>query len=229
MITLLKWLMVVFAVMFVFHLSTRRFLNPYKLTMIFGKKGCGKSTTLQKLGRKYQKAGWRVFCTDKSFEDFIYFPAEWVGIYKIPGDSVLLVDEVGMIWDNRNFKNFSNSVRDWFKLQRHEKCRVYMFSQTFDIDKKLRDLTDEMFLLENRFRIFSYGKRITKHSVLTVAESDRPSTIAENLSFVPFLCPGSRMLTFIPRYAKRFDSYSELALPPIPDRYPDGSSTPSVE
>lgn len=226
MITLLKIFLLIFLFMFLWHFATRRFLNPYKLTMIFGKKGCGKSTTLQKLGHKYQKAGWKVFCTDRTFTDFVYFPAEWVGVYKIPGDSVLLVDEVGMIWDNRNYKNFPPPVRDWFKLQRHEKCRVFMFSQTFDVDKKLRDLTDEMYLLENIFRVFSYGKRITKHTVLTIAESDRPSTIAENLAFVPFFFPGSRLLTFIPRYAKKFDSYVELALPPIPDKYPDGTPTP---
>ena len=58
-----------------------------------------------------------------------------------------------MIWDNRHFKDFKPEVRDWFKLQRHYRVKVYLFSQTFDIDKKLRDLTDDMFLIEKKFRI----------------------------------------------------------------------------
>ena len=51
--------------------------------------------------------------------------------------SVIFIDEVGMIWDNRDFASFAHCVRDWFKLQRHYKCKVYLFSQSFDIDKKL--------------------------------------------------------------------------------------------
>ena len=33
---------------FVFHFFTRKYLNPYKLIFIFGKKGSGKSTLLAK-------------------------------------------------------------------------------------------------------------------------------------------------------------------------------------
>ena len=90
-----------------------------------------------------------------------------------------------------------------------------MFSQTFDIDKKLRELTDQMYYLENKFRIFSWAKKIDKHTVLTQAEADKPSSIAENLQFEPFLfwIFGSRIFTFIPRYVKYFDSFSVPDLP----------------
>ena len=49
-----------------------------------------------------------------------------IGFKQIPPNSVLLVDEVGMIWDNRQFKNFKPEVRDWFKLQRHYRVKVYL-------------------------------------------------------------------------------------------------------
>ncbi len=223
---LFKFFLFLFMVVLIWHFTTRKFLNPYRLVMMFGKKGCGKSTTLQKLGNQYLKQGYTVYSTDPNFSEFRYFPSEWVGIYNIPKDSVLLIDEVGMLWDNRQFKSFPTHVRNWFKFQRHEGVIVFMFSQSFDVDKKLRDLTDEMYLLENVFRVFSYGKRISKKWVLTLAEADKPSTIAENLTFESLFAPNSRMLTFIPKYAKKFDSHYRLGLPDVPEVYPDGSSVP---
>ena len=133
-----------------------------------------------------------------------------------------------MIWDNRQFKNFKPEVRDWFKLQRHYRVKVYLFSQTFDIDKKLRDLTDDMFLIEKKFRIFAYGKRIIKKCVLTEASADQPSRIDENLTFDSFLFfwAGSRTLTLIPRWAASFDSFAAPALPDRPYRKDDRSFEP---
>lgn len=213
-ITFLQIMACVLGFMIVFHFLTRKYLNPYKLTMIFGKKGCGKTTYLTKIALQHIKKGWSVYSTEPIPGTYAVDPS-MIGKYLIPPKSVLLIDEVGMVWDNRDFKNFKNSVRDWFKLQRHYKVKVYLFSQTFDIDKKLRDLTDEMYYLENKWRIFSWAKRINKHCVLTQAESDRPSTISENLQFDPFLFwpLGSRILTYIPKYSKYFNSYCTPFLP----------------
>lgn len=199
-----------------FHLSTKKYLNPYKLIMIFGKKGSGKTTLLTKLSLRYKDRGWTVFCTD-------HIPGSYkidyddIGKVWFPEHSVLLVDEVGMIWDNRNFKNFKTEVRDWFKFQRHNKVRVYLFSQSFDIDKKLRDLTDEMYLVTNKLRVFSYGRKIDKIITIRNGTAEAPSTLAEDYQFESFLFfPfGSRMLTFIPKYAKYFDSHTRLDIPDL--------------
>lgn len=39
-----------------------KYRNPYKLYMVFGKKGSGKTTLMTKLALQYQKKGWRVYC-----------------------------------------------------------------------------------------------------------------------------------------------------------------------
>ena len=203
--------------------------------MIFGKKGCGKTTTLTKLALKYRKEGREVYCTEKLAVDGVHLiNPSIIGYVCFPEESVILIDEVGMVWDNRNFKAFKTEVRDYFKLQRHYRNTVYMFSQTFDIDKKLRDLTDEMWLLVNMFRVFSYGKKISKKIVLNASTADAPSSIAENLEFDPllFFALGSRMFTFIPKYVNKYDSYSlfndlpsfqptftYIASPPRPKHY----------
>ena len=192
----------------IYHFLTRKYLNPHKLIMIFGKKGSGKSTLLTKLALQYQKNNIPVYSTEKIPGCYLIKP-EQIGYVELQENSVLLVDEVGMIWDNRNFKNFKPEVRDWFKLQRHRKVTVYLFSQTFDVDKKIRDLTDEMYLVEKRFRVFSYAKRILKRTVLNKSTAESPSKLDEDLVFdsvLLFWC-GSRRLTFIPKYTKYFDSF----------------------
>lgn len=192
---------------------TRRFRNPWKLYMIFGKKGSGKSTFLVKTALKYMEKGYIVYTnmSDLMISGVRLINIEDLGDFVPVSDSLLLVDEVGMIWDNRNFKSFKPSVRDFFKLQRHYKVLVYLASQTFDIDKKLRDLTDAMFLHVNLFGVLSIGKRIFKSITLTESTSEAESRIAENLKFAPIW---NWSFTWIPKYKKYFESF---ALPDVPE------------
>lgn len=123
--------------------------------MVFGKKGSGKSTLMVRLAYKYLAAGWDVYCTER-LDGCYFIDYKDVGFKNIPPHSVLLVDEVGMVWDCRNHKNFPPEVRDWFKLQRHYKVKVYLFSQTFDVDKKIRDLVDDNHITGQPYSLFFF-------------------------------------------------------------------------
>lgn len=208
----------VFGFLLGFHFLTRKYLNPYKLIFIFAKKGQGKSTLLTKMALNHLKHGWTVFSTDPIPGCYLIRPEE-IGYYELPWHSLLIIDEIGMIWDNRDFKNFSNAVRDWFKLQRHRGVKVICASQSFDVDKKIRDLADDMFLLQKKFRVFSYGKRILKILDIVEANGDHnsESRIVDQLKFdsILFFWAGSRTLTFIPHWAKYFDSF---AAPPLKEK-----------
>lgn len=212
----------------VFHLLTKKYLNPYRLTMVFGKKGSGKSTLMVRLAYTYLRKGWTVFCTEK-LDGCYFIDYNDIGFKMIPPNSVLLVDEVGMIWDNRNFKNFKTEVRDWFKLQRHYRVKVFLFSQTFDIDKKLRDLTDDMYLCTNLLRVFSWAKRINRKTVLTKPLGDSPARIDEELAFdsLLFWPFGSRICTFIPLWAPFFQSHGAPVLPEKEFEYNPPLNVPS--
>lgn len=209
MLFLIKIFSVLLVVCLIYDSLTRKFLNPFKLTMVFGKKGSGKSTLMVRLAYKYLGLGWNVFCTER-LDGCIYIDYRDIGYKNIPPYSILLVDEVGMIWDNRNYKDFKPEVRDWFKLQRHYKVKVVLFSQTFDIDKKLRDLTDDMYLCTNVLRVFTWAKRITRRVVLVKPGPDTPARIDEELAYDGLLwwMFGSRILTFIPKWAPFFDSHN---------------------
>lgn len=190
-----------------------KYRNPYKLIMVFGKKGAGKTTYMCKLVQMYIKKGRPCYC-DVDIPGAFRIQAEDVGLVQFPEDSVILLDEVGMIYDNRDFKNFKKTTRDYFKLQRHYKHTVYLFSQTFDIDIKLRTLTDKMYLLVNYFGFLTIGKEIRRKIVVVKPSENAESRIADELVISPLLLTpfGARIFCWIPKYSKLFDSHEAPAL-----------------
>lgn len=203
-----------FVFIFIFKKS-RQFHNPFKLIMIIGKKGAGKSTSICALSNKYINKGWTVYSTEDTPGTFKVRP-EQIGYTEFEPYSVLFIDEIGLIWHSREFKSFAKEVREWFKLQRHRKLIVYCFSQAFDIDKGLRDLCDEIWLIKCYFNIFSVRKKIIKN--LDVAKPKDQSSDAANggfideLKIVPWIVPGARRFVYIPKYEGYFDSYDARKL-----------------
>lgn len=203
------WIFVIFTV---FDFLTKDYVNSYKLIMVFGKKGAGKTTFLTKTAIKSLQKGHTVYST-------VYIPgtilidAHEFGIYKFNPGSIVLIDEVSLIWSNRDFKTFSRSVESAFRLQRHDQITVYLFSQSFDIDKKIRDLTDSMYLLSNKFRVFSLARKIEKFTDINNQRSDGMSKIDESFEFASILAPGSMIWTFIPRWKEFFDSFEPADRP----------------
>lgn len=195
-----------------------KFRNPYKLTMVFGKKGSGKTTFLVKQAVMHMRRGQTVYST-------VYIPGahlfdvQLIGNYTFPPESVVFIDEVGMIWDNRNFKAFRPEVRDWFKLQRHYHVKVYLFSQTFDIDIKLRNLTDEMYLCQCHMGFLSIARKIKRSIILVQPSGESESRIADSLEFVPLWLSlfgaKSAVFTYIPNWVGLFNSFETPDLPVV--------------
>ena len=57
-----------------------KYRNPYKLIMVFGKKGSGKSTLQAKLSLQYNRKGWKVFCSTPGIPGTYYFDTSQVVI-----------------------------------------------------------------------------------------------------------------------------------------------------
>lgn len=214
---MVKWLFVAFVGFFMFFITYHilKYSNPYKLYMYFGKKGSGKSTTITKLALKYKKKGWNVYTTIPVPGCYGFDPQE-IGQLMFPRNSAIFIDEVGMIFDNRNFKSFRNDTRDWFKLQRHYGCCVHMFSQSYDVDKKLRDLCDFAYLVTNWFNCLTVCRKISRRIAIVHADSGTgESHLADDMDFTPwFTIPfGGAMFTWIPKYTKYFNSFDAPELP----------------
>lgn len=224
------WLVIVIGICIIpVIFYTRKFVNPYKLIMVFGKKGSGKTTLIVKLAQQSLRKHKIVYSTI-DIPGCRTFDVQLIGKYNFPENSVVFIDEVGMIWDNRDYKNFRSDVRDWFKLQRHNKVTVYLFSQTFDVDVKLRNLTDYMYLVQNHFGILSIARKIKRGIVIVNPDGQSEARIADSLEFEPFILSlfglRSQIWTWIPHWTKYFNSF-ELpfrpgmpftAVPPLPSK-----------
>lgn len=218
---MVKILILFILALFLYERLTRKYVNPYKLIMIFGKKGSGKTTTLTKIALNEIKKKKKVYSTI-DIPGTEVFKVDEIGFKTFPPDSVVLIDEVGMIWDSRDFSKFPKEVRDFFKYQRQYKIKVYLFSQTFDVDKKIRDLTDEMYLLKNVARVFSVQRRIIKR--ITISHADQNASGVSNLvDDYRFDIPlfGGIKVVFIPRYIAYFKSFDPKKLAYIEGKYLD--------
>lgn len=197
----------------IFHLLTRKFINPYTLIMVFGKKGSGKSTYLSSVAQSHLRRGWQVFSTVAIQGTVLFNPSEF-GYRKFPEKSVILIDEVSLIWSNRDFKKWDKNVEAAFRMQRHYKWKIYLFSQSFDVDKKIRDLTDSMYLLKKFARVWSVVRKIDKRVTVSQPQTDddgnqKNGALVEDYRFAPIIFPDALHFLFIPHWIGFHDSFSQ--------------------
>lgn len=187
------------------------------VVLIFGKRGCGKSSDIVKRALRHKKTGNRVFCTDEAMcQDGLceYLPPNLLGKVRVPKGSLILVEECGVLFHKRGFSDKEQNAimkrfRRYLKYVRHEEiASVVMYSQCYDIDLSLKEACSELWLYK-KVGCYTYGKKICKSIVLTT-DADGNGTMSDSFTFYPFLSRGARILNFIPRYIKHFDSFSKL-------------------
>lgn len=223
---LIWFFIVLFVLMFVYSLVAKRYRNPYKLILHVGKKGSGKTCNIVKSAYLYHKQGKHVFCTEKGIPFTTYVSADSIGKFWFPADgkTVILIDEVGLIWHcrsyaDKSYNQYFKSVREWFKYQRHNKCIVECYSQSLDVDKGLRDLCDEIYIHTSFFTLWSKARRVGRRIVLSAPnknDNGASDSISEEYYYLPMLSSRAITFTFIPRWCKKYDSFTRLPLPDLP-------------
>lgn len=193
---------------------SQKYNNPHKLIFIFGKKGAGKSTYMVYLMLKHLKKGWNVYTNmdDVNIPGVRVFSIDQLKTCVPDPHSVLFVDEGGLVWDNRGFKSFDKGYTEFFKLQRKYKCKVYINSQDFDIDKKIRQLTDSMVLMTSIAGCIGVIRPILRKVALVEATTQGESRIADNLRFGSIF---SFRFLWLPSYFRYFDSYAAPSRPSV--------------
>lgn len=182
-----------------------KYKNPYTLTFIFGKKGSGKSCYMVREMIKLQRKGWIIYTDmpDIRIPDVRIISHKDLASFRPVEHSALFLDEVGISMDNRDYKSFPPGLRDFFKYLRKMKCRCYMNSQAYDVDKKVRDTVDSMILQTSFMGVFSVSRPIIRSITLTEATGLADSRIADSLRFGSFF---KFRIYYMPRYFKYFDS-----------------------
>lgn len=194
-----------FIVIYLFFLFLYWFFhenNFYKTIMVFGKKGSGKTSYIAKQSQNFLKKGYKVYSNIEIPGTYLFDPQDLQN-FKPEPESIVFCDEVGLIWDNRDFKSFSKGFNVFFKYSRQYKLRIYLFSQAWnEIDLKIRNLTDSLCYL-TRIGKLSICKPIYKKTGLSV-DSEGNGTMVDTYSFAPFFL---WEFTYLPRYYGLFKSY----------------------
>lgn len=131
--------------------------------------------------------------------------------YSIKPPAAILCDEINLLWDNRNFKNFSPELQRYFRLQRHYRHVFIGFSQTFDCDKKIRDLSDKLLLCNRVARVWIRTKAYIKKVVVVSPQNENSretATMTDDfipLGFIHDLF--SPYQAWLPAWIKKHDSF----------------------
>lgn len=191
------------------------------ITCYFGVPGVGKTSLLTKFARKelrrikkgrspYENVYTNFYCKGCQkieYSDLANFKVE---------NGLILLDEITLDADNRDFKTFSDSHRDFFILHRHVGNDIIYATQAFDtVDKKVRVLTQELWYMSKSvlpiFRGFTTAKRIYR----TISINEHTSELVMGYRFCNFLealfTSNSKIVWRRPLY-KYFDSFDEGSL-----------------
>lgn len=171
----------------------------------FGVPGCGKTTLAAWLARKALKRKKKVYC-NVDIKGTYQVEKKDIGRYDI-SDGLLLLDEIGIDYDNRKKNNMSDEEVKFYKYHRHYNVDIAGFSQDFeDMDKKLRKLATRLFLVKKSAIPFCISRRTIRKKIDINKDTGE---IIERYYFVKF----SRRFFFAPLVWKMFNSHSREELP----------------
>lgn len=179
------------------------FKNDYSLATDFyiGRKGCGKTATIARFALKYSNKGFLVYTNVPYISNTYLFNPKQLDDRKPKPNSIVLLDEVSLVWSNRDFKNFR--AEEFFRYCRQYKCKVIMFSQSFDVDLKIRNLCDRIFIMSRIGKIVLY-RPVTK-KVGVIKRADNTGDLGETYAYGSIF---GWSLMYLPRYYGLFESFN---------------------
>lgn len=183
------------------------------VTGYFGLPGSGKTTFLTKIAQKelkrinkgkspYERVLTNFYC--KGCQKVTY---EELGHFEF-NNCLILLDEITLDADSRNFKQFDSFHKSFFLLHRHYGTDVIYFTQQYDgVDKKIRDITSNLYFVRKR-GLFSVATRIYR----SLDINEYTKEIIQGYRFSNWLEKFGRgviQICFRPKYYKFFDSWEK--------------------
>lgn len=171
----------------------------------FGVPGSGKTTFAAYLVKKRLKQH-RVVLSNVNIKGAYEVNKEDIGHYMIQ-NCLLLIDEAGLDYNNRNYKKFSDEETYFYKYHRHYNVDIAIFSQGYDdMDKKLRTLATRYYIVKRSILPgFIKRKLITKR----IDIDKQTSQIIDKYDYALF---GIKYI-YCPKLWKMFNSCTYKELP----------------
>lgn len=188
------------------------------IQIIFGLPRSGKTTLLTAIARKANlgkrlKFGSLAFGSGVDYER-VYtnfacsdcFQLDFEALGKVNyHDCLILIDEVSLLCDSRNYKTFSDNLKFFFALHGHFNIDIICCSQSYmDCDVKIRRMATDFFLVEKTVLERSIIRRIIQ--ILDVENSQ----IKECYELSPLW---RSAIINRKKYYDDFDSFSKPELP----------------
>lgn len=131
-----------------------------------------------------------------------------IGFYMIQNAKVI-IDEAGIEYNNRNYKNFPQEAIYFYKYHRHYQTSVDVFSQSYeDMDVTLRRLAQNFYVVRRSLVPFCVVARRIRRKV---GVDEQTKQIQDLYSMGMPLLDTKRI--FSPPLWKMFNSYSRKELP----------------
>lgn len=179
---------------------------PAVLSIYFGVPGAGKTTFAAYLAKKDLSHGHRVYSNVPIKGTIILDPVNDICKYQIENGRVI-IDEAGVQYDSRQFKNWSSDSTYFYKYHRHYNLAVDLFSQGYDdMDKKLRTLAQKLYVVKKGLLPFFIHVRPIKKKV---GINELTKEICDEYYFVPL----SIKIIFSPPLWTMFNTHSQKVFP----------------
>ncbi len=179
---------------------------------VFGLPGSGKSLFLGMIAQRAVH-GKNINCHGLSLGDlksykYVYTNFSCSGCYKLDYDKLgvysyedclILVDEIMLLSDARDYKNFTDNLKFFYSEHRKSKCDFIYASQGYkDVDLKIRNRTQQYYYIEHSFLEFSRVRRIDFFFDII------NFSITEGFAFAPL---ATDFFFWRPKYYDNIDSY----------------------
>ena len=119
----------VFCVCWLFVYIDKYCKNPYKLEAVVGSKGSGKSLYMSRVADRWLRSNRGLIYSNMGIG--YELQAEYWKQTFVP-DSLILIDEIGVLHSNRDFKSMPREAVEFFKMQRKYHLTIIVSSQTMD-------------------------------------------------------------------------------------------------
>lgn len=134
-------------------------VKQYEITCLVGSTGSGKTSVAQWIVLESNKKNIPVWSNVDLKGAYVL---DFKDLMKVnfldntQNEGVFIIDEAGIEFNNRNWEGLSRDIIKFFKLHRHFKINIYIFSQGEDIDITFRRLSHKWYKIYKPW--YGFGK-----------------------------------------------------------------------